>query len=703
MANRNVMTPVNGSRSRSTATTEPSQPMSETSADQKVVAWTPSVEKDLFPDPAAKEHAAPDSSAPTVYSPPGRVPSTLLNENFHQISLAPDTAMWVEHLLSRGHDRRGISDAWLEVPAAHRYHMWPNTMLQLLMNDPRVALEALVGMRCMPVTGSFNPISDALKAILTSAFEQYPNYEQKLPSNVFSVVMEVFSAWSTKWYYIDAKVYYILFTHSDEAQLQQLVGVISRAGGVASLHFETLMHLVTAFGRIGRYNDAMGVLRIAAGMPKWGQRKTVIEKVCTTILHKSMKQADGYQQNTRLVAEMVDLGLQLNVIHYNVLLYNAFRARDIETAKTLFDLYYQVGIKPDHYTVATMLYGLQRTTDHELKHAILDHAIQMQRNHATPGLADHILRAFYLYSKSEGHKVSLEGTLQTYGSMFDDQILHELGVYEDSTDPDTIPRHGSLIFPTTNAIKTVLHAYMSRKPFMASPRELVPLYNRFKSLCLDSKIFSSVLDRSSLYNLFLFAFGRRQETVHLCLEILADMTRRRRGGREQAHSWIAGVDDPSEPSPLASDQKLRQMLVIPDHVDRPMKKRPRPYEPDVFTYNILLRAFMKHRHFEATSRILMLMGKHGISPNVTTWNTLASSYVISGNLKYAADTLNAMDKEGVAVTDETIRLMVEGGGRQLVEEMETRGSEVQEYGVEDPEARGFQDAESEDVHDPSKE
>lgn len=605
--------------------------------------------------------------------PLSRMPqSTVLERNFPLVRIVPETDRYLERILSQGEDHQAIFESSCKISWRKLCFIWPNIMLRLLTKKPHLALRVLIGMKLWP---GQRVVSNVLKVILDSAFRPYGPYNQRMPPELFSQIMTLLWVYPHMLKDFEAKVFFILFTHSDEAQLKDFLKLFRHS--TPEFSCDTLFHLATALGRVGLYDDALFVLQHASRQKGFDQRATVFEKVCTTILRKSLDKKDGYKANTSLVAEMVKLGLRLNVIHYNVLLYNAFRADDPEAAKTLFDLYHQVGVTPDDYTVATMLYGLQRAgTDHDLRQATLNHAMHILQERPSQALADHVLRAQYIYSKRDGSTPPFKQILGTYRSMFDDRVLCDLGICEkpvDSAAPIHAPRK---LEPTANSIKTMMHAYMSRPSFFWNPEKLIPLYTRFRSLIEQRSDFSELLDRNVLYNLFMDRFGRRRTTVHLCLDVLVDMTRLRDHKRRSPSSWIEDYFKTDKQPSLSSEQTLQSKLVIPRGVGSRWIKQSRPYDPDVYTYNILLRSFMRHHHFEATSRVLMLMGKNEIEPDVVTWNTLATAYVLSGKLQEAADTLNAMERDGVSVTDDAMRTLASVGGQRLAQEMDRRKTEA---------------------------
>lgn len=85
---------------------------------------------------------------------------------------------------------------------------------------------------------------------------------------------------------------------------------------------------------------------------------------------------------------------------------------------------------------------------------------------------------------------------------------------------------------------------------------------------------------------------------------------------------------------------------------RPPIRHPRP---SVYTWSILLKAFMSNRQTQEAEHILKLMQVHGIKPNIVTWNTLAAEYARLGNTKQAVEAMSRLEAAGFKSDDWTMR------------------------------------------------
>ncbi|KUI59594.1 hypothetical protein VP1G_06832 [Cytospora mali] len=89
----------------------------------------------------------------------------------------------------------------------------------------------------------------------------------------------------------------------------------------------------------------------------------------------------------------------------------------------------------------------------------------------------------------------------------------------------------------------------------------------------------------------------------------------------------------------------------PEHTGPPIR-HPRP---SVYTWSILLKAFMFNHLPGQAEQVIKLMQHHGISPNLVTWNTLAASYAKLGKTRQAVEAMRRLEAAGFKSDDWTLR------------------------------------------------
>lgn len=101
----------------------------------------------------------------------------------------------------------------------------------------------------------------------------------------------------------------------------------------------------------------------------------------------------------------------------------------------------------------------------------------------------------------------------------------------------------------------------------------------------------------------------------------------------------------------AFDAILSNMGHVPRE-GRPPIRHPRP---SVYTWSILVKAFMSDRRTNEAEHILKLMQVNGVKPTIVTWNTLAAGYARLGNTKQAVETMSRLEAAGFESDDWTMR------------------------------------------------
>lgn len=105
----------------------------------------------------------------------------------------------------------------------------------------------------------------------------------------------------------------------------------------------------------------------------------------------------------------------------------------------------------------------------------------------------------------------------------------------------------------------------------------------------------------------------------------------------------------SEASMAVADTNLEHSK--PEQAALPIR-HPRP---SVYTWSILLKAFMFNHLPGQAEQVVKLMQHNGISPNLVTWNTLAASYAKLGRTKQAVEAMRRLEAAGYKSDDWTLR------------------------------------------------
>jgi pentatricopeptide repeat protein len=80
--------------------------------------------------------------------------------------------------------------------------------------------------------------------------------------------------------------------------------------------------------------------------------------------------------------------------------------------------------------------------------------------------------------------------------------------------------------------------------------------------------------------------------------------------------------------------------------------------PDIITYNTLLKGYCSQGALHLAAEVLLEIERVGLKPNDVSYNCLINSAVCSGNFKEAWNTIDIMDRNGVAVDHYTLSIMM---------------------------------------------
>lgn len=110
-------------------------------------------------------------------------------------------------------------------------------------------------------------------------------------------------------------------------------------------------------------------------------------------------------------------------------------------------------------------------------------------------------------------------------------------------------------------------------------------------------------------------------------------------------------EESSHPEAPMADAETNIANNSPEQAAPPIQ-HPRP---SVYTWSILLKAFMFNHLPGQAEQVVKLMQHHGISPNLVTWNTLAASYAKLGRTKQAVEAMRRLEAAGFKSDDWTLR------------------------------------------------
>lgn len=370
----------------------------------------------------------------------------------------------------------------------------------------------------------------------------------------------------------------------------------------------TTLHFASAFGEVGEFRLALQCLQhhLVAAPGAYNRNMVNFERflwTCAVILRGSMLKAKEYHETPAIVAAFVELGVELDLLLYNVVMSNAMEAGDYATAFRVFNALESNGLKPDKHTLSILLHGCTIQPDPAMFTAYAEFCRQQAKE-----LEDSWLGTDFVYYKSicEQNKDDAprdaSSIWDAYLDLFDLAPLrafvrHGSRVMKDAVDRDALKGERKRLDPLPSTLyhmlKTEIHVI---EPL--SIHYLENLYKTFKRAISSPNAHPALVDLSrqhTIWNVFLHAFCKRHQHAS-AYAILDDMT---------AHST----------------------------------------PPDVYSWNILMHAMFKSGQVAAADRILELMRAHGIDPDAFTYKIMVRGYAKAQLVDRVAATMQHLPEE----------------------------------------------------------
>jgi len=489
------------------------------------------------------------------------------------------------------------------------------------------------------------------------------------------------------------------------------------------VHGNTLLHLATKLSDSGHMQVAAECLleAVNAGAKLDGD---AFLSTCATILRKTSKVQDGLRLCLRLVSNLVDSGVEMNVQLCNIIMLNAVEAGDPTTAFSVYRRLLDHGLRANEYTYAILLKGCkQGGEDGELLNAVIRQAVReldMTKAHV---VAAEMLHCLYLHHIRRAPKSAYEKISDAYLHLFDAAPLVRLGILK-------LPRRQqqqqqqqgtelTLMAPPNDVLGIMIISFLraTQRPDSIGPAAHVKLYHTLIKIArAGEEPFASLMRQDYVFNAFLLAFSRTRGRMRYAVDVIRVMqsgsavggNRLDGSGRESElglgksvgavlGSATAPVQSPHpdiDASTQTSSLTSSKALLPPADLDAsistssPASSTPNPNPavedttsspppsqsslpnfapPTIQTWSIFLSGFSHHGHTDLAEQVLAHMRDNGMTPNQVTWNSLLHGYAGAGDVEGAVRVLDRMEQDGVGVNEVTEKLageVVRGASRR---------------------------------------
>lgn len=418
----------------------------------------------------------------------------------------------------------------------------------------------------------------------------------------------------------------------------------------AYMGYDTLLHYANSFGKYGDHDYALRCLKRVLRQASSDVTKTDLvarhrfQWSCALILRKSMSNGANYHSTNDIIAQLLGLGVKLDILLYNVIIHNAMEAGDYATAFRVYNLLESNEVQPDKYTYGILLHGCTTANDPAMFAEFADFCFEKAKKLRDPWLATEYLYYLYVRHHDESPQRLSAVLSRAYLELFSVNSLQPLltifgqtAVFSSQEQDDFIRLQPPLV-----AIYIMLQTEI-RKALSVSDTQVWNLYLYFKQV-VEAGNHPALKDLAKdpvIWNAFLLAFCRKQQFAN-------------------ASQLIKTMTNGESP-------------IIP--------------KPNVYSWNIFMQAFFKNDQVRAAERIYEIMRSRGVKPDQYTYGVLLRGYAKAklaekiGEIMGLVDNDDQLDPQvlrALTKVHDRKRLMIELERSRLAKEEEQRRKSAEE-------------------------
>lgn len=542
---------------------------------------------------------------------------------------SPPKELTAEHydmadiLFASGDDRDAVRAQW-DTLYGNRARDWPLVLAALLFFRPPERAQTFLLATCQTVQPPPYVVADALERIISIYLRDLARYPQ-WSVDLHPLFEELLNVLPRVARHLEPSSLDTLLGRHDLQQASKLYKLLNSKE--ALLWGSTHLTFAARVGSWGHHELSLSALEKAKLMGE-STNSEGFAKTCSETLYmrnvRNDPDATPHLHTTAIVEGLLRLGVDLNAVHYTIIMQNAVHGGDLATVLRVFDFITEQGISDDAARLFSVLVqACALTDDPNLREKAVVLARAALRKSKNAYLATEILHlhiAELLKQKRPPTYSQFQSTWNMYEQFFDVQPLLDLGIRPPHKD-DAVPAFGSLkMRPPVHALTMMITVFL-RTCMSAGRREIrvqQTLYKRYRQLVNEGHPHIAPLAEDCYtHNAFLFAFGSWSWSLHLCPHIMKDM-----GSPLESSAWHHAA-----------------------------QRAVKPAAPDKWTWSILLRGFVFNNQPVAAEKVLELMQERNITPNAVTWTTLVSGYAGMQDADKAVETLRRMERAGFPMDD----------------------------------------------------
>lgn len=393
--------------------------------------------------------------------------------------------------------------------------------------------------------------------------------------------------------FVDTAVYSQDLLHSlvllaDIADLKRIYDALIESR--TRLSVGTTLHYASAFGEAGEFRQALQCLdrRLAAFNPR--ERELVVDSErfrwsCAAILRGSMREAKNYHETPSIVAALVNFGVKMDLLLYDVVMRNAMDAGDFATAFKVYNALDKNGLVPDKYTFSILLHGCTKQNDPAMFKAFAEWCVKKAKELDDPWLATDCLYYTYICElKKVPTRREMTSIWWTYLDLFD---LKPLAPFtrdgsrsmRDAIDQQIVDPKAQKLAPTPMALYLMLQTEIHTNQTLGA-QYLERLYRTFKRALVKEpqSALASLSQDPIVWNAFLHAFCSTTQYASAS-QVIKDMTAH--GTTPNIYSWNMFMQSFFKTGQVAAAERVFSLM------------RARGIDPDGYTYGVMVRGYAK--------------------------------------------------------------------------------------------------------------
>lgn len=555
---------------------------------------------------------------------------------------------WAAHLADREGIMLTVNDlvAYVEQeaqPVLGWNDIWLNTMLYVLDQRSDDALRILTTI--WHTSELPNPplpwLIDALQYLVSdlSRWEAKDSREVSLSGRkIISLLCDVLEKPDSPRASISGSVIRPLLRRSNQDDCMRLFEAVKN--NVSHVHWNTWLHFATSLARFDRFDQSLDALLEAASAGA-DTRSSQFESNCATILRKASDQPDGLRVSLRMVQNMSDIGVKLNLQLCNSVMLNAVEAGDLKTAFSIYHSLVEHGLEADKYTHAILLKGCKSIIeDSETLNTTIRQAISDTEISRSDVVATEILHCLYLHHFELNPQTAFNTVADAFSQLFDTSALVEMRILPDR------PQQSQRMQPTMPALYIMITAYLRRSTRQNRAYTISDTHQLYRHIRMLTEQnvhpWTDLAKTDHLSNAFLLFFTAHASALSHAAEVVRDMQ-------------TSPVDPSGTPTTIC--------------------------KPTIRTWSIFLQGFAKHGKMDLAEQVLKYMREKNITPNQVTWNSLIGGYATARDVEGAVAAFQRMRGEGSAGNEVTAKALAR------IRDSEGAVARISRLGVEGGEAR----------------